>query len=105
MGNNKGGDVFRKSETFRSRRDGGNRLKSFHPGHRVTSPTNIANQEEGKLGKKPVLALWVIITISSNGGTHGCGTSHSTRMTKILGRIITAVPIMSGISEEMPWVI
>lgn len=52
-----------------------------------------------------IWALNTVITTSSNDGSRGNGTIRSTRMTKMLGRIITVMHMMSETSEEMRWVI
>lgn len=51
-----------------------------------------------------MLILIVIIYISSNGGTHSSCSIPSSGMTMVFGKTVTAVPMMFGISEKMPWV-
>lgn len=56
------------------------------------------NHEKGHLEKKLVMALTVIISIRSNGGTRS-------RMTMMAERTITAVAMTPRIIEKMSFVI
>lgn len=73
-------------------------LNTFHPRHKATSFYSMVNQKNGHQGKKPVLALTVIINISKNGGTRRSGRSGST----MAGRRIPEGPMIPAIREKMP---
>lgn len=64
----------------------------------ATFPSMMVNQEKGQQGKRSVLSLTVIISISSNQRSSSRG---KTRMIIVVQRKITSVPTTSGISEKM----
>lgn len=60
---------------------------------------------KGTIRRKSPWWPCTVINISSNGGNCSSGSGDNTRMTMLVGWTITAVSMMSGTGERLPWVV